>query len=176
MKPTTAQLALLHVAESAGASALLTLLVGILQQLTAGQISVSQLLTVLGSGFFVAMCLIYKTVKASPDLKQAETDTAGQIQQFVEARFTAFETRLAQWFARQPIASQLTSPQLPAAVRSSTPAPAQQPSQPLPQQAYGAPLATSFSSSVPQMQASTTAPAPVNWQSYQPPARPGTGG
>lgn len=85
MKLTPAQATLLHVGESAASSALWTLLIGIVQQLATGQVSVAGLGTVFGSGFIAAFGLVYKSVKASSKLAQGEADTAEEIKQWGEA-------------------------------------------------------------------------------------------
>lgn len=79
MKLSPAQSALLHTGESAASSALMTLVVGIWQSLATGQVHWSQMAAVFGSGFVAALGLIYKSVKSSPALPQAETDTANQL-------------------------------------------------------------------------------------------------
>lgn len=79
MKLSPAQAALLHTGESAASSALMTLVVGIWQSLATGQVHWSQMAVVFGSGFIGALGLIYKSVKASPALPQAETDTTNQL-------------------------------------------------------------------------------------------------
>ena len=165
MKPTTAQLALLHIGESVASSALLTFLVGIFQQLATGQISVTELATVFGSGFVAALGLIYKTVKADPNFKQATFDTTDQLQQFLEDRLATFESRVGAL-----LRGQATSPQMPTAVRTSTPpAPLLQPQ---PQQTFAAPApANSF---LGQMQQPS---APTSWHPSAPvPTRTGMGG
>ena len=78
MKLSSAQAALLHTAESAASSALMTLVIGIWQQIATGQVSWPTLFTVFGSGFVAALGLIYKSVTSSPNLQQAETDTMSE--------------------------------------------------------------------------------------------------
>lgn len=78
MKLSSAQAALLHTGESAASSAIMTLVIGIWQQIATGQISWSQLFIVFGSGFVGALGLIYKSVASSPSLKQAEADTTNE--------------------------------------------------------------------------------------------------
>lgn len=90
-KPSTAQVALLHAGESAASSAIVTFIIGTWQQIATGQISWSLLFTVFGSGSIAAFGLIYKSVLASPDFAQAESDTANQIRNAIEQRFQALE-------------------------------------------------------------------------------------
>lgn len=79
MKLSPAQAALLHTAESAASSALMTLVIGVWQALATGQVHWSQMAVVFGSGFVAALGLIYKSVKSSPALSQAESDTTKQV-------------------------------------------------------------------------------------------------
>jgi hypothetical protein len=98
MKLTPAQSALLHIAESAGTSFLLTIVIGIIQQLATGQTQISELLTIFGSGFVACLGLIYKTMRSSPNFSQAEADTADELKQWFEMRVSLAETRLGNLF------------------------------------------------------------------------------
>ena len=77
-KLTPAMAALLHTGESAVSSALLTLVIGLVQQISTHQTDWTTLLTVFGSGFIASLGLIYKSVLSSPDLPQAESDAANE--------------------------------------------------------------------------------------------------
>lgn len=76
MKLSPAQAALLHTLESAASSAILTFIVGLVQYLSTHALSWPDLATVFASGFVAAFGLIYKSVITSPNLQQAEADTA----------------------------------------------------------------------------------------------------
>lgn len=90
MKLSPAQAALWHTAESAISSAMITLIIGVWQQLATGQTNWGELFTIFGSGFVAALGLVYKSVLASPDLKQAEADTAEEIKAFLTNEFGLF--------------------------------------------------------------------------------------
>ena len=90
-QPTTAQQAIVHVAQSAGLSGLVSVLVGVVQYLSSGSIDLRTLLTVLGSGFLTALTFIYKSISSNPNLAQAALDTANE----AHARIDQF----APWFA-----------------------------------------------------------------------------
>src|SRR6185503_5932614 len=82
--PTSAQQAVLHVAQSAGLSALVSLLIGTAQYLSTGNIDIHTLLSVLGGGFLTGCTLVYKSVSSNPQLAQAALDTANEAIQRIE--------------------------------------------------------------------------------------------
>lgn len=82
--PTAAQQAIWHVAQSAGLSSLITLLIGITQYLSSGNINPTTLLTVLGGGFLTALTMVWKSVSSNPSLAQAALDTAQLALQRIE--------------------------------------------------------------------------------------------
>lgn len=82
--PTAAQSAILHVAQSAGLSALVSLLIGTAQYLSTGNIDVHTLLATLGGGFLTACTMVYKSVSNNPQLAQAALDTANEAIQRIE--------------------------------------------------------------------------------------------
>jgi len=92
--PTAAQQAIIHVAQSAALSGLVSLLVGIVQYLSAGSIDLKTLLTVLGSGFLTALTMIYKSISSNPNLAQAALDTANEAHAKID--------QLAPWLAKPP--------------------------------------------------------------------------
>ena len=74
--PTAAQSAIVHVAQSAGLSALISLLIAIAQYLSTGNIDIHTLLSVLGGGFLTGLTMVYKSISSNPNLAQAALDTA----------------------------------------------------------------------------------------------------
>lgn len=86
MKPTTsAQLAILHVAESAGISALMTIVAGVYQYVLTNGLNVPGLLTFLGTAFVACLAMVYKSVRSDPSLGQAAMDTANEAKAAVES-------------------------------------------------------------------------------------------
>ena len=79
MKPTTTQQALIHTAESAGISGLMTVAGGVYQYVFAHGLNIPGLLGFLGTSFVAQMLMIYKSVKSSPQLGQAVVDTSGEV-------------------------------------------------------------------------------------------------
>lgn len=142
--PTTAQLAVLHVAQSAGLSALITFLLAIIQYLSTGNIDLPTLLKVLGGGFLTALGMIYKSISSNPQLAQAALDTANEAIARLEqiAPWIGQNTAQKVAISKQPtaIVPAVPAPQpitFPQPVRTSTP-PAQQnyPQQGVAQQSF----------------------------------------
>ena len=94
-KLTPAQAALLHFGESVLASAIISFLVGLFQQMTTSHVDMPTLWKLFGAGLGTSLLLVYKSIKADPNLPQAESDTQNELMQFIETRFTTLETRLA---------------------------------------------------------------------------------
>lgn len=82
--PTAAQSAIVHVAQSAGLSALISLLIAIAQYLSTGNIDIHTLLSVLGGGFLTGLTMVYKSISSNPNLAQAALDTAQEALQKIE--------------------------------------------------------------------------------------------
>lgn len=133
IQPTSAQLALIHVAQSAGLSALVTLLTAVAQYLASGNVDLRVLLTVLGGGFLTGLTMVWKTVSSNPVAAQAALDTAQEALQKVEqlAPWLASDinklTRPASPLAQQNNIAKLNTAAMPAqypapqAIRQSTP-------------------------------------------------------
>lgn len=83
-QPTAAQLAFWHGCQSAFLAALVSLLVGIVQYLSSGNVDLHTVLTVLGSGFLTALTMMYKSVSSNPNLAQAALDTANEAHQKID--------------------------------------------------------------------------------------------
>lgn len=140
--PTTAQLAVLHGLQSAGLAGVISILMGIIQYLTTGNIDLKSLLSVLGASFMGALAMIYKSVSSNPQLAQAALDTANEAIARIEQIAPWIGQNVAQKTAisKQPtsIVPAVPAPQpitFPQPVRTSTP-PAQYPQQGATQQSF----------------------------------------
>lgn len=78
-KPTPAQLALLHVAESGAVSAVATVIAGVYQIVATHGLDWPALGTFAGTIFLGSLAMIYKSVLANPNLAQATSDTLAEI-------------------------------------------------------------------------------------------------
>ncbi len=78
IKPTTSQLVIIHTAESAGISALMTLVGGVYQYVFTNGLNIPGLLGFLGIAFTACMSMMYKSVRSNPALGQAAIDTANE--------------------------------------------------------------------------------------------------
>lgn len=77
---TTAQIVLLHSIESAGLSALITIIVATLQYVSTHGLNWVGLLAFLGTSFVAQMAMVYKSLSANPQTARALADTAQQIE------------------------------------------------------------------------------------------------
>lgn len=128
MKLSPAQAALWHAGESAISSTMITLIIGVWQQLATGATNWGELFTIFGGGFVAALGLVYKSVLASPDLKQAEEDTAEEVKNFLSNEFSQFVNShfagVAQRFSGlESLLANHTHAQLPSALAPSQPPP-----------------------------------------------------
>lgn len=83
-KPTAAQLALLHVAESGAVSGVLTIIMAVYQAVATNGLNWPALGMTAGVAFLGAMGMIYKTVLSNPNLAQAGTDTLSEVKALLE--------------------------------------------------------------------------------------------
>ena len=83
-KPTAAQLALLHVAESGAVSGVLTIIAGVYQIVATHGLDWAALGTFAGTIFLGSLAMIYKSVLSNPNLAQAGTDTLSEVKALLE--------------------------------------------------------------------------------------------
>ena len=83
-KPTAAQLALLHVAESGAVSGVLTIIMAVYQAVATNGLNWPALGMVAGTTFLGALTMIYKSVLTNPNLAQAGTDTLSEVKALLE--------------------------------------------------------------------------------------------
>ena len=84
-KLTTAQQTIIHLALSVLASALVTLIIGIIQYVSTNGVDLPSLAKYAGVGFVTAVSMMLATVRTNPNLAQAEADTLKQVPDMVQA-------------------------------------------------------------------------------------------
>ena len=119
-KPTPAQLALLHVAESGAVSGVLTIIMAVYQAVATNGLNWPALGMTAGTTFLGALAMIYKSVLSNPNLAQAGTDTLSEVKALLEQAIPYLHTHVVPMppvpspapVAAQPaIAPQFTLPQ-----------------------------------------------------------------
>lgn len=114
-KPTSAQLALLHVAESGAVSGVLTIIAGVYQIVATHGLDWAALGTFAGTIFLGSLAMIYKSVLSNPNLAQAGTDTLSEVKALLEQAIPYLHTHAVPMPpvpspAPAPVAVQLAQP------------------------------------------------------------------
>ncbi len=121
-KLTTAQQTIIHLALSVLASALVTLIIGIIQYVSTNGVDLPSLAKYAGVGFVTAVSMMLATVRTNPNLAQAEADTLKQVPDMVQALHDKVDQLLVMQQAAAVPAQVLQAP-APIAQPTAAPAP-----------------------------------------------------
>ncbi len=85
LKPTTAQTVAVHTLESAGASVLITVVLGVGQYIATNGLNIQGLTTCAGTLFVGCMAMVYKSLLLNTQVMQGAADTVNEVRMAVQA-------------------------------------------------------------------------------------------